>query len=202
MLATEPYRSNFTNFKTLIASSLIAGVVALAVCTGFWAGRAPSQPNLPTLHAATSAASNTMAVATGQISNDAEGIFFLDFITGDLQCLLYYPRSGAFGARYYTNVRQQLLGGGKNSQYLLVTGSAVSIGSTGGARPANSLVYVTDVTTGMFAAYTVPFDRTAEASGTPQSGPLVFIGGGPIRNYQLRNQDADKPAAVVQPKKK
>ena len=144
-----------------------------------------------------------MAVATGQISDQPKGIFFLDFITGDLQCLVYYPRIGVFGARYYTNVLQHLPGGGRNSQFLLVTGSAVTVSTTGGPRPGNSLVYVTDATSGMFAAYAVPWDRTAESGGRLQSGPLVFVGGGPIRNFQLRdipdNPAANQPAAVNLP---
>ena len=158
---------------------------------------------LPLLRASTAATSSTMAVATGQISDNAEGIFFLDFITGDLQCLVYYPRIGVFGARYYTNVLQQLPGGGRNSQFLLVTGAAVSVGSSGGPRPGDSLVYVTDATSGMFAAYAVPWDRTAESGGRLQSGPLVFAGGGPIRNFQLRDNSAaaaaNQPAAVNLP---
>ncbi len=178
-----------------------------AVGGGFWLGSSRSTANselpLPLLKASTAASSSTMAVATGQISDNAEGIFFLDFITGDLQCLVYYPQMGAFGARYYTNVLQQLPGGGRNSQFLLVTGGAVSVGSSGGPRPGNSLVYVTDATSGMFAAYAVPWDRTAESAHRMQSGPLVFAGGGPIRNFQLRDNAAaaaaNQPAAVNLP---
>ncbi|MDX1927377.1 MAG: hypothetical protein SFV81_12725 [Pirellulaceae bacterium] len=198
--------------KTRSGVQLFAAVSAFGLCltaaigVGFWLGtnRAPQNTfALPQLKAATAATSSTMAVATGQISDLAEGIFFLDFITGDLQCLVYYPRTGVFGARYYTNVLQQLPGGGRNSQFLLVTGGAVTVATTGGPRPGNSLVYVTDATSGMFAAYAVPWDRTAEAGGRLQSGPLVFVGGGPIRNFQLRDlsaaQSANQPAAVNLP---
>ena len=154
-------RSGLQWFAVLSAFGLS---LTAAIVGGFWLGSNRSSGDsslpLPLLHAATAATSSTMAVATGQISNDAEGIFFLDFITGDLQCLVYYPRMGVFGARYYTNVLQQLPGGGRNSQFLLVTGMAVSVGSSGGPRPGDSLVYVTDATSGMFAAYAVPWDRT------------------------------------------
>lgn len=186
--------------------ALVSGLgltVTAAVVGGFWlggssAGRQSAMP-LPLLHASTAASSSTMAVATGQVSFDAEGIFFLDFITGDLQCLVYYPRSGVFGARFFTNVLQHLPGGGRNSQFLLVTGTAIPTGTTVGPRPGNSLVYVTDATSGMFAAYAVPWDRNAESSGRLQSGPLVFAGGGPIRNFQLRDNPPAQPAAVNQP---
>lgn len=143
-----------------------------------------------------------MAVATGPISDDAEGVFFLDYITGDLQCLVYYPRSGVFGARYFANVTPQLGGAGKNGKYIMVTGGALTKATTGGARPGASLVYVTDTTSGMFAAYAVPWDRNAESSGRTQSGPLVYAGGGPIRNFNLRAAQGNQPAAIVDPNKR
>lgn len=189
--------TNRLAFLPYFAVAILCGCVTTAV--GFWLGSSRTENSSPLpLLAAAASASDTMAVATGPISNDAEGIFFLDFITGDLQCLVYYPRARTFGARYVTNVLPQLGGGGKNSQYILVTGAANSKGSTGGARPGASLVYVTDATSGVFAAYAVPWDRTAETSGRVQSGPLVYAGGGPIRNFKLRDP-GQKPAAIVDP---
>ncbi len=196
-------RSNSTRTAAFVATACVCSCLALA--TGFWlGGRQPntSHTPLPQLMAAAAAASDTMAVATGPIGRDSEGIFFLDFITGDLQCLVYYPRSGAFGAHYYGNVLAHLGGSGKNSKYLMVTGQAIVSASTGGARPGASLVYVTDTTTGLFAAYAVPWDQTAEISGRVQAGGLVYAGGGPIRNYQLQDPKKNQPAAVVDPNKK
>ncbi len=196
----------------------LLGAVSACSCValgmGFWLGGAglknhPGSPvaslsaQLPPLLAAAAVSGDTMAVATGPIGKDSEGIFFLDFITGDLQCLVYYPRLGGFGAHYVANVMPQLGGvGGQNSKYLMVTGQAIISGSTGGARPGASLVYVTDTTTGMFAAYAVPWNPTAETSGQMQAGALVFAGGGAIRNYQLSDPNKNKPAAVVDPNKK
>lgn len=214
-VATEPTRqipaaSNLA-LKGLMLLACVCSCAAMA--TGFWLGSTRmgsssienskiATNELPQLMAASAASSDSMAVATGPISNDAEGIFFLDFITGDLQCLVYYPRSGAFGARYFGNVLPQLGAAGKNSKYLLVTGQAVTTATSGGPRPGASLVYVTDVNTGMFAAYAVPWDRSAESSNRMQSGPLVYVGGGPIRNYQLRDVKQNQPAAIVDPNQK
>lgn len=142
-----------------------------------------------------------MAVATGQVGRDSEGIFFLDFVTGDLQCLVYYPRTGTFGAHFVTNVTQTL-GAGQNAKYLMITGQAIPQSQTAGAQPGASLVYVTNATTGVFAAYAVPWNATAESSGRAQAGTLVYAGGGAIRNYQLPNPANNQPAAVVDPKKK
>ncbi len=176
-----------------ICTAIIGGSLVSGYVLGL-SGWGHSQ--IETLQAATSATGANMAVATGSVSDEAEGIFFLDFLTGDLQCLVYYPRTGAFGARFYTNVLSQLPGAGKNSQYLLVTGVATSgRAGIGGAKPGNSLVYVTDTGSGNFAAYSVPWDRTAEGSARPQSGPLLFVGGGPVRNYQIRSGSPSTPLA-------
>ena len=194
-------RSKWAGNILLIVTASLCSCLALA--TGFWLGQErPSASPLPQLMAAAAVGSDTMAVATGPIGKDAEGVFFLDFLTGDLQCLVYYPRAGGFGAHYYGNVLPNLGGGGKNSKYLMVTGQALVSGSTGGARPGASLVYVTDTTTGLFAAYAVPWDQTAESGGRAQSGGLVYAGGGPIRNYQLRDPARNQPAAVVDPNAK
>ncbi len=170
-------------------------VVFVAAGTGYWMGLSQRSPyaGLDLKQVSTAASGTNMAVATGAVSDEAEGVFFLDYLTGDLQCLVYYPRSNAFGARYYTNIQQNLPAPGKNAQYLMVTGSAISSRTVSNIKPANCLVYITDVNTGTFAAYTVPWSKTAESSSQAQLGALVYVGGGPIRNYQINDQ-AKKPA--------
>ncbi|QDV21931.1 hypothetical protein [Aureliella helgolandensis] len=183
----------------IVMTSLCSCVALLA---GVWYGQKTPVTPLPPLLASASSSSDTMAMATGAVSEDAEGVFFLDFITGDLQCLVYYPRSGTFGAHFATNVTGNLGGGGKNSKYMMVTGQAVTKATSGGARPGASLVYVTDSTNGTFAAYAIPWNRTAESSNRPQTGALVYVGGGPIRNYQLNAAGQNQPAAIVDPNQK
>lgn len=167
---------------------------------GYWMGSTVRSPysSLDLKRVSTAASGQNMAVATGAVSDDAEGVFFLDYLTGDLQCLVYYPRSGAFGARYYTNVQQHMPSSGKSAQYLMVTGSALSsrTSTSSNVKPANCLVYVTDVNSGMFAAYTVPWSKAAESSSQAQLGALVLVGKGPIRNYQVADPQGKKPAAA------
>lgn len=196
-------RSEATWFdlKSLLVGVVLCGFCAVGLATGFWLGNKQASPAvvLRPLSASTADSTDSMAVATGLINEDMEGVFFIDFNTGDLQCLVFYPRNGAFGAQFYTNVRAQLGGAGKNLKYLIATGFAAQRATTAGARPGSSLVYVTDINTGLFAAYTVPWDRNAEATGRAQVGPLVYVGGGPIRNYQLANPLNAQPPAVVDP---
>jgi hypothetical protein len=197
----SPAKSILTHVATILAACAATG---LAMYGGFRLGT-QNQPTaagvFPLIYGATAASSDSMAAATGRISEDSEGIFFLDFNTGDLQCMVYYPRMGGMGAHYYANVLPALGGGGKNAKYLLVTGDMNTTVATGNTRPGGSLVYVTDVNSGMFAAYAVPWNRSQESAGRPQSGQLVLVASGAVRNYRLPGANA-APAAIVDPNKK
>ena len=140
--------------------------------------------------AASATATDTMAVATGPISSDVEGIFFLDFLTGRLQCLVYYPRTGSFGARFAVDVAPHL-GSSKNSKFLMVTGQSIVQSAASNVHPAASLVYVTDTTTGYFAAFAVPWNRSLETSTRPQAGAMSYVGGGQIRDFLPQNQGTE-----------
>ncbi len=205
VLSSSGPRSRMFLIGVVVGGFSLAGFLAIAVAAGYWLGAQQSDgvgmDVVAPLSASTSATSDTMAMATGPVTDDAEGVFFLDFNTGDLQCLVYYPRNGAFGAHFYTNVKPQLGHSGKNSKYLMVTGYVGGRPASTGVRPAGTMVYVTDVTTGLFAAYAIPWDRTMESSGRIQGGPLVFAGGGPIRNYELKNLPTpNNPPVVADPK--
>jgi hypothetical protein len=206
---STPAKPRFGSRGLLTAAMVTAaGTSCLALALGFWLGgtwqnnQTPAtslQDQVPEIFAAAASGTDTMAVATGPVSRDAEGVFFLDFITGDLQCLVYYPQTGVFGARYFTNVQQQL-GGGKNNRYLLVTGIASQPATSGTVRPGGSLIYVTDTTTGRFAAYAVPYDTTLERRRQTQIGTLVPVAVGPIRNFEVRDPGQNQPAGIVDPK--
>lgn len=189
---TQPASSSSTASRsrtglTGMHLALACAFTCLATTAGFWLGsrHEEKQVAIPTALAATAASSDTMSVATGQISDNAEGVFFLDHVTGDLRCLVYYPRQRTFGAQFGANISAQFGAGGKNAEFMMVTGRSASRVSSGNARPGGCLVYVTDATSGMFAAYTVPWDRSAESSGRQQSAPLIYAGGGPIRGFQV-----------------
>ena len=67
--------------------------------------------------------SEKFAMATGQVSDDSEGVFFLDYLTGELQCWVVYARTGKFGGLFKGNVLRDLKSGrGKEPKFLMVTG--------------------------------------------------------------------------------
>lgn len=135
------------------------------------------------LRAAASDSSENFSMATGSVSDQAEGAFFLDTLTGDLQCIVPYARTGGFGGHFKTNVFNDLqVQRTKKPRLLMVTGVSQFIGSN---RPGNCLVYIVDATTGNFAAYAVPWNRQLESTGRPQSGALVALKVGQARNITL-----------------
>lgn len=135
------------------------------------------------LKAAASDSSDNFSVATGAISDQAEGAFFLDALTGDLQCIVPYARTGQFGGIFKTNVFNDLqVQRTKKPRLLMVTGESQFIGNP---RPGNCLVYIIDATTGNFATYYVPWNRQLESTGRPQTGVLVKMYAGQARNITL-----------------
>ncbi len=136
------------------------------------------------LQAAAGASSDKFAIATGKVSDSAEGVFMLDGLTGDLQCLVPYTRTGAFGGLFKTNVFKDLnIQGTKAPRFIMVTGEA---NFSGNPRPGNCIVYIVDASTGNYAAYGVPWNRQMETTGRAQQGLLLGLTSGQARNIMIR----------------
>ncbi|WP_425615931.1 hypothetical protein NA78x_005866 [Anatilimnocola sp. NA78] len=152
----------------------------------------PSHPAWPQglpLHASTAATSDSLAMATGRVDDQVEGLFTLDFITGDLQCFVLNPRIGKFVGWFKTNVTTQLpVEKGKKPSYVMTTGTWEPVGASTNQRPAGCVVYVADANTGMFAAYTFPWVKGAASSGVLQSTPMIPLDGNKARNIVLRSE--------------
>jgi hypothetical protein len=138
------------------------------------------------LHATATDSGDTFAMATGQMYDGVEGVFFLDFLTGDLQCCVLDRRTGLVTGYYAHNVINDLGidPSRKNPRYLMVTGFAPG---QGGARRADSLLYVADANTGNFAIYAMPFNRGAIGRGG-QAWPMSKVFQGSARNLVIRGQ--------------
>jgi hypothetical protein len=136
------------------------------------------------LQAAAGDSSDKFAIATGRVSDTAEGVFMLDGLTGDLQCIVPYTRTGAFGGLFTTNVFADLkIQGTKTPRFVMVTGEA---NFSGNARPGNCIVYVVDASTGNYAAYGIPWNRQMETTGRAQQGKLQGLTSGQARNIMIR----------------
>lgn len=133
-----------------------------------------------------------MSLATGQISQDVEGLFVLDHLTGNLSCIVLNPRNGTVGGSlFFTNVNQDL-GSEKSGQndYVLITGyiNANLGGRAGRTRNANCVVYVADGSTGQVAGYTLRYNQNMINSGQGQAGALELVWAGASREAAIRRE--------------
>jgi len=144
------------------------------------------------LHATATDSGETLAIATGPIDEESEGLFTLDFLTGDLRCQVIYTRGNAaqkFGAIFTANVPRDLnIDKEKKPNYLMVTGQTRFLRGTGNVRPGYCVCYVCDANTGKFVAYGVPWNSTNAARGTPQQGQLIPLDVGMARTAIIRDE--------------
>jgi len=131
-----------------------------------------------TIDAVGAVSSEKYSIATGVVSEEAEGFFVLDHNSGIVQCSVFYPRVGKFMATFTGNAGELVGAGGKGGSYLMVTGQA---DMTRGGRPgtlAPTLLYVLNTASGNYGVFSVPFDRQALAQGRPQQGVMIPMGTG------------------------
>ena len=177
---------------------LLGGLlVGAGVALGLWAGRGGGHandwldrfPDLPgkVLHASSATSGDSFAIATGPIDQDAEGVFVVDFLTGNLQCSVLNKRTAKFSALFRTNVARDL-GVSKNAKYQIVTGSVNFSHGASIVRPGMSVVYVLDTSSGKMIAYGIPWQREAATTGRPQIGSLLPIDALRVRTVSVREQ--------------
>lgn len=176
-MAMKRFRGRATWLVAGVTLGLFAGIGAAASFMYFGQPARPAGwPQGVPLHASTASTSESMAIATGRIDEDVEGLFTLDFLTGDLQCFVLNPRNGKYVGWFKTNVTAHLpVEKGKKPQYLLTTGLWAPAGFATNQRPCQCVCYVADANTGMVQAYYFPWVRGAASSGLTQSAPLLTI---------------------------
>jgi hypothetical protein len=183
--------ARFTSPAVVIPALAVITIVAICAAA-YFAGRSSAVAssdavsavgqqawldNLPLINAATAASSEKFSIATGPVSQEAEGLFVLDNNSGLLQCRVIYPRVGAFRAQFTANVAEALGAGGKGGSYIMVTGR-VDFPRASNRPAAIGVVYVMDTASGNYACYGIPFDQTAVPNNRPQQGALIVIGQG------------------------
>ena len=95
---------------------LVAGVVIGLVVSGTW-------PQAP-LHATATAQTEKFTMATGPVDEESEGVFFLDYVTGNLKCAVVSPLTGTFLSVLETNILDDMkVDPTKNPRFLMVTGN-------------------------------------------------------------------------------
>jgi hypothetical protein len=142
--------------------------------TRFWASELP-------LSASGTAVVERFAVATGPVDDQVEGLFILDSLTGELQCLVMNVRNAKFGGKFRTNVMQDLgIVPRQDAQFALVTGQADFARAGRVSRVGSSVAYVVDPTTGTYAAYALRWRPEVAAAGREQAGTLEVLDRGQL----------------------
>ncbi len=173
-----------TPWLVLTLGVLFGGVLGAVAAIQFATPRIAFPQTL--LNATATHGGTTMAMATGPIAGGVEGLFLLDYITGELTCSVLNPRTGALGGAFRANVVADLgVEQGKQPQYLMVTGAATFRTQGGNVQPAQSVVYVADANTGRYVGYWLPWNRQAESYNFTQASPMIVLGKGTARNIQI-----------------
>lgn len=145
------------------------GLMAGLALAGFW-------PNVP-LHAVSTDRTETFAIATGLCDESVEAVWFLDFLTGDLEAAVLSKQTGTFNSFFKRNVLQDLgVDPTKSPRFLMTTGMA-DLRRTGGARisPSRSTLYIAEITTGKVGAYSIPWSSAGWVSGQRMNGAIVLL---------------------------
>lgn len=185
------------HLRTRSAWMLLAGLaMGLLVGVGMLIGTLAAVRNAPEtaltlpetlLHASGSASGKSMAMATGMIDEETEGLFILDFLTGDLQCYVMSPRTFQWSGIFKSNVIADLgVQQGKDPNYVLVTGQTQFLRGTGQQTPAMCVAYVMDANSGNFAAYSLVWNKTASRTPQVQTDALRLLQSGKARSVEIR----------------
>lgn len=153
----------------------VALTVFVAFAAGLIAGRLGPTGSLPRAHAMSSLADESFAVCTTPVDMNTEGVFILDFETGDLTGGVLNQNTAKFTTSYRHNVLKDLgfkPGQVKEPRFLIVPGRATFSGNSGN-RLAQSVLYVTDASTGVTVAYGIPWTAQQSNAATPMMAELV-----------------------------
>lgn len=160
---------------------LLAGVLVGMAVAGYW-------PDTPTYAVATDRYED-FAICTSPVDEEVEALYFLDFLTGNLQAAVLSTQTGAFNAFYERNIIKDLeLGGEKKPRYLMVSGMAELRRGAAQARPSAAIVYVAEATTGRVAAYFIPWVSGQRAANVPVEAPLQLLNVTKFRTATVRDE--------------
>jgi hypothetical protein len=179
-------------FKTRAAFAGFGIAVGLIVglnIQGIW-------PSVP-LHASATHGIDKFAIATGLVDERVEALYFLDFLTGDMRAAVVNPKNGRFTAFFTRNINNDFGGAGRNSGYLMVTGSVAMPRGTADFQFASSIVYVAEASTGAVAAYCIPWNSTMHFAGKQQYNEFKLLDVQQFRTAFVRDERV--PAQVPAP---
>jgi len=145
-------------------------------------------PHAP-LHAVATDRSENFVMATGFVSSDLEGVFFLDALTGELRGTVINPmvQPPTVGITYTRNVVTDLeIDVSKAPKFVMVTGLMPLRPGGGTNQFAQSVVYVAEVTSGKMACYGMNFNRGQFNNMRGGAAEFIPFFVGPFRQAVIR----------------
>lgn len=154
---------------------LVLGLALGLAISGVW----PTSPS----HAVATAQTEKFAIATGAVDDESEGVFFLDYVTGNLKCAVVSPLTGTFLSVLESNILEDMkIDPTKNPRFLMVTGGNQYRRTAGGPQWGNCTCYVAEVNSGKCMAYGVPWARQRNNAVMPIKAQLI-----PLDLFQFRD---------------
>jgi len=181
-MVQRPFMRNVGNQGALLVLGLLVGAALMAATSGL--RQQGSQVQASATHG-----EDNFAIATGMIDDRLEAFYFLDFLTGDLRAAAVSRRTGEFVAFFERNIQQDFGGRSKNPKYLMVTGLADIPRGRANTQIGQSLIYITEATSGEVSAYALPWNSSLSAKGLQQRGGFIRLGGGSFRTTFVRDDE-------------
>jgi len=153
-------------------------VVGLNVA-GLW-------PQIP-VHATATHGQENFAICTGNVEDDLEAVYMLDYVTGDIKACVLSINTRTFQTFYSYNVSKDF-GSIKNPKYLIVTGSA-DLRRGVGVPIAGAVIYVAEMTSGQLACYGLPWVPGRSGMNAPIQGTFLPLHLIKFRNAAIRGAD-------------
>jgi len=140
------------------------------------------------IRAVGSSTQTDFCLATGAVDGGVEGVFALDGVTGQLTLWVLNPKTGGAAGIFKHSVLGDLaVVGGKAPRLTMATGTTSAVRAGGGAKFADTVVYVGDANTGNVVGYMFAWDRNRAAAGAPQLGGFVRVAAFKGRDAAIEN---------------
>ena len=125
-----------------------------------------------TVYAVTTDRNEKFAVATCEMTGGIEGVFVLDFLTGQLRGAVLNTRTGKFQFEYTRNIALDFDVDSKAEPYYTIVSGRVGLPATGGVTPAAGTIYVAELSSGRVNAYMFPYREQSRGTGRVEMRPL------------------------------
>jgi hypothetical protein len=141
------------------------------------------------LHAVATHGEEGFSVCTGELEPGFEGIYFLDYQTGELSAAFLHPRTGKFLNFYKVNILKDFAEA-KTPKFLLTSGTAnllLPATLVSNANAARGIIYVTEMNSGICCAYVAPYGTNRVNNPNKTEVPLVKLDTVKFRSQVVRD---------------